>query len=226
MFVGCRIRFTAYSRWKSSTFWLQFLVLVLSHLRYNWVDWFINMHTDWWAEFFSNSNEKKGKWDNVLKELNANIDCYNPNWDIRKNIIERSHRSDDEEFLIPFWNDMKTLDKFMYQAQEYNDYWNKLRSHSWIGMNNKTPREKLIDMWFHQADRILNFKVLYLDSYFYQLQKHLEYFYFQRDLKITPLQKLKNDRKTSIDLITKYPHLKFYAQNVLTYYRVDIFYNY
>jgi len=57
-----------------------------------------------------------------------------------------------------------------------------------------------------------------LDSYFYQLQKHLEYFYFQRDLKSTPLQKLKIDRKTSIDLLTKYPHLELYAQNVLTYY--------
>jgi hypothetical protein len=74
-------------------------------------------------------------------------------------------------------------------------------------------------MWFYQADRILDFKVLYLDSYFYPLQRHLDYFYFQRDLKSTPLEKLKNDRKISIDLFTKYEHLKFYAQNVLTHYR-------
>ena len=219
MFVWCRARFTAYSRWKSSTFWLQFLVLVLSHLRYNWFTWYIRMHTDWGAEFFSNSDRKKWEWNNVLKKLDCDIDCYNPNWDIRKNLIERSHRSDDEEFLIPFGDRMTTKDKFMSQAQKYNDYWNKSRVHSWKGMNNRTPKQKLLALWIHNADNILDFKVLYLDSYFYQLQQHLEYFYFQRDVNLTPLQKLKTDRKTSIDLITKYTHLKLYAQNVLTYYQ-------
>ena len=218
MFAWSRVRFTAYSRWKSSTFWLQFLVLVLSHLRYHWITWFIYIHTDWWAEFFSGSDRKQKEWNDVLKQLNANIDCYNPNFDIRKNLIERSHRSDDEEFLITFGDIMTTKEKFMYQAQNYNDYRNKSRLHSWKGMNNMTPRQKLLSLGIHNADKILDFKVLYLDSYFYQLQRHLEYFYFQRDLKYTPLDKLKNDRKTFIDLITKFYHLKFYAQNVLTYY--------
>ena len=86
-------------------------------------------------------------------------------------------------------------------------------------MNNMTPKDKLMKQGFHQADRILDFKVLYLDSYFYELQHHLEYFLFQRDLKRTPLQKLKIDRKISIDLVTKYSHLRIYAQNVLTYYQ-------
>lgn len=222
MFVWCRVRFTAYSRWKTSTFWLQFIVYVLSHLRFCWVSWFIHMHTDWWSEFFSWSERKKKEWNNILKELDADIDCYNPNFDIRKNLIERSHRSDDEEFLIPFGGDMKTNEQFMVKAQAYNDYRNKSRVHSWKWMNRKTPKQKLINLGFQQVDRILNFKVLFLDSSFYQLQKHLEYFYFLRDLKSTPLQKIKIDRKTSIDLITKYYHLKLYAQNVLTYYLFKI----
>ena len=83
--------------------------------------------------------------------------------------------------------------------------------------------KKLLDLWIQNANKILNFKVLYLDSYFYQLQHHLEYFYFQKDLNSTPLQKLKIDRKNSIDLVTKYHHLNFYAQNVLTYYHFWIF---
>ena len=219
MFVWCRARFTAYSRWKSSTFWLQFLVYVLSHLRYNWVSSFIHMHTDWWAEFFSNSEKKKLEWNNILKELDSDIDCYNPNWDIRKNLIERSHRSDDEEFLVAFGADFKTKDDFMIKAQSYNDYRNKSRIHSWKWMNNTTPRQKLLDYWFYNADKILDFRVLYLDSCFYQLQRHLEYFYFQKVLKSTSLEKLKIDRKTSIDLVTKYSHLQLYAQNVLTYYQ-------
>lgn len=223
MFVWSRARFTWYSRWKSATFWLQFLVYVLSHLRYNWVSWFINIHTDWWVEFFSWSEKKQKEWNNILKELDSDIDCYNPNWDIRKNLIERSHRSDDEEFLIAFWTDMKTKNQFMDKAQDYNDYRNKSRIHSWKWMNNITPKQKLIDLWFHNADNILNFNVLYLDSHFYELQRHLEYFYLQRELKSTPLEKLKIDRKTSIDLITKYQHLQLYAQNVLTYYHLIFF---
>lgn len=223
IFAWSRTRFTWYSRWKSSTFWLQFLIYVLSHLRFNWVSNYIHMHTDWWMEFFSWSQRKQKEWNNVLKELDTDIDCYNPNWDIRKNLIERSHRSDDEEFLIAFWADMKTKNQFMDKAQDYNDYRNKSRIHSWKWMNNITPKQKLIKLWFHNADRILDFKVLYLDSHFYELQRHLEYFYFQRDLKSTNLEKLKIDRKNSIDLITKYQHLKLYAQNVLTYYLVYIF---
>ena len=219
MFVGCRIRFTAYSRGKTSTFWLQFLVLVLSHLRSCWVVGTIHMHTDWWAEFFSNSMPKQAEWNRILSELNSSIDCYNPNWDIRKNVIERSHKSDDEELLIPFGDDFETLNSFMKHWQEYNDYRNKKRPHSGHAMNGRTPLEKLKDDWFHQAEKILDFKVLYLDSYFHSLQRHLEYFYFQRDLKETPLEKLQQDRKVRIDLVTRYSHLRDYAQNVLTYYR-------
>jgi len=82
------------------------------------------------VEFFSGSKKKQQEWNDILSCLDANIDCYNPNWDIRKNVIERSHRSDDEEFLIPFGEAMKTKEQFMLQAQEYNDYWNKKRCHS------------------------------------------------------------------------------------------------
>ena len=222
MFVWCRIRFTAYSRGKTSTFWLQFLVLVLSHLRSCWVTGEIKMHTDWWAEFFSNSMPKQAEWNKVLRELDSSIDCYNPNWDIRKNVIERSHKSDDEELLIPHWDDFKTLTSFMKHWQEYNDYRNKKRPHSGHAMNWRTPMEKLKDDWFHQAEKILDFKVLYLDSHFYSLQRHLDYFFFQRDLNSTPLEKLKTNRKCSLDLITQYLHLKSYAQNVLTYYQNQV----
>lgn len=62
------------------------------------------------------------------------------------------------------------------------------------------------------------------DSHSYELQEHLEYFYFQSLLRSINLEKLKIDRKTSIDLETKYTHLKLYAQNVLTYYHIEEWY--
>jgi len=76
------------------------------------------------------SATKQDAWNDILKELDVQIDAYNPNWDIKKNLIERSHRSDDEEFLIPFGAQMQTKEQFMSQSQEFNDYWNKYRPHS------------------------------------------------------------------------------------------------
>lgn len=218
--AASRARFTAYSRGKSSTFWLQFLVFVTSHLRYCWVKNDIHFHTDCWSEFFSWSEKKQQDWNSVLKELDTDIDCYNPNWDIRKNLIERSHKSDDEEFLIPFGNDMNTKERFMLQAQEYNDYRNSFRPHSWKGMDDKTPKEKLTALWLTSVEKILDFNVLFLDSWFHQLQQHLEYFLFMREVRCTPLQRFSQEKKVAIDLLTKYPHLRLFAQNVLTYYRI------
>lgn len=140
-------------------------------------------------------------------------------------MIERSHRSDDEEFLIPFGAEMKTKEPFMIQAQEYSDYWNTKRSHSGHGMDGRTPREQLIKRGLStiQAQRILDFKVLYLDESFYTLQEHFQYFLFQKELLETKKEKsqeksqekgqerLFEDRKTSLDLITRYAHLKHYA---------------
>jgi len=97
-----RIRFIAYSRGHTSTFGFQFLVFVISHLRYCGIDTPIKIWTDNGMEFFSGCREKKKEWNDILELLNASIDSYNPGWDVRKNLIERSHRSDDEELLIPF----------------------------------------------------------------------------------------------------------------------------
>ena len=217
--VASRSRFIAYSRGKSSTFWLQFLVYTLSHLRYHGISRHIRVHTDGGVEFFSGSERKQWEWNTILAELDADIDCYNPNWDIRKNLIERSHRSDDEEFLIPFGASMKTRKQFMVQSQEYSDYWNTLRSHSGKGMEGRTPEEKLRALWIHNAWNILTFKVLHLDETFTLLQEHLEYFQFQLLLKSVPKERFISERKIWLDLLTRYPHMKSYAQNVLTYYQ-------
>lgn len=78
-------------------------------------------------------------------------------------------------------------------------------------MNNSTLRKKLLDLGYYNTDRILDLNVLYFDSYFYPLQRHLEYFYFQILLSNTNLEKLRNDRKYCINLLIKYPHLRDYT---------------
>lgn len=88
----------------------------------------------------------------------------------------------------------------------------------------KNLKDFILELWiwfayiWNQYNLKLDWEDYFLDSHFYELQEHLAYFYFQSLLRNTNLEKLKIDRKTSIDLETKYPHLKLYAQNVLTYY--------
>lgn len=231
--VASRTRFIAYSRGKSSTFGLQFLVFVLTHIRSCGIltieqGWHrIRMHTDWGVEFFSGSERKQAEWNAILDIFDAEIDCYNPNWDIRKNLIERSHRSDDEEFLIPFGANWKTKEDFMLQATEYSDYWNNKRSHSGHGMEGRTPREQLIKRWLPiwQVQRLLDFPVLHLDESFSLLTEHFRYYQIQqkfKDLTDTIKNPLwREDWKGIIDFITRYPEqdLQDYAQNVLTYYQ-------
>jgi len=227
--VATRMRFMGYSRWKNATFGLQFLIFVLSHIRFCGIltteQWWhmIRIHTDWWVEFFRGSEKKQKEWNDILTLFDADIDCYNPNWDIRKNLIERSHRSDDEEFLIPFGATWKTKDNFMLQAREYSEYWNTKRSHSWHGMEWRTPKEQLEKRWLPkwQVSRILDFPVLHLDESFYLLQEHFQYYRIQQELRnVTKNPLWREDRKGIIDFITQYPekYLQVYAQNVLTYY--------
>lgn len=85
-------------------------------------------------------------------------------------------------------------------------------------MHGQTPKERLFSLGVYQAAHIVDFKVLNLDACFYTLQEHLEYFLWQRELRNTPKEKILTDKKISIDLMTRYPHLREYAQNVFAYY--------
>ena len=217
-----RTRFIGYSRGHTSTFWLQFLVYVLSHLRYCGIVLPIHIWVDNGAEFFSWCREKKQAWNDLLGTLHASVDSYNPHWDVRKNLIERSHRSDDEELLIPYWDDMTTQARFLHHTKAYLAYWNTTRPHSGIGMDGMTPKEKLIslnlDIWKIGIDRILDFPTLILDETFQILQEHLHYFQWQLKLWKTNKTLFMTDPKIRIDFDTMYPHLRDYAQNVFAYY--------
>jgi len=67
-------------------------------------------------------------------------------------------------------------------------------------------------------NRILDFPTLILDDSFLILQEHLNYFQWQLKLKQTNIELLQHDQKIQRDIITYYPHLQGYAQNVFAYY--------
>jgi hypothetical protein len=121
--------------------------------------------------------------------------------------------------LTPFWNDMATSERFLHHTEAYLTYWNTARAHSGIGMHDMTPKEKLVSLGIMWVNRILDFPTLILDDSFLILQEHLNYFQWQLRLKQTDLKLLQHDQKTRIDLISCYPHLQGYAQNVFAYYQ-------
>jgi hypothetical protein len=53
------------------------------------------------TEFCGGSKAKLAIWNKLLQTINVKAYQYDGPKDVRKNLIERSHRSDDEEFYAP-----------------------------------------------------------------------------------------------------------------------------
>jgi hypothetical protein len=217
-----RWRFTAYSYEINATFGLYFLLFTIGCIRTALNNWEmkITVGQDNGVEFCSGSPGKAIDWNNTLKPLNASIYAYNPYWDIRKNLIERSHRTDDEEFLIPRGEFIHTEPEFMTEAKSYGTYWNTTRSHSGIGMQGRTPLEVIQQSGLIGSHRLTQVPVLILDHHINILQECITPLLFTSDIRATEQKKQQTilDLKKLYDLKSKYFFTED-AQNVLTYYR-------
>ncbi|MEO0100670.1 MAG: integrase, partial [candidate division WOR-3 bacterium] len=80
--------------------------------------------------------------------------------------VERSHKTDDEEFYIPLIPTFKNCSHFLKEAQKWQIYYNTKRPHFGYGMNNLTPLEKLKSLGLtHLNENFANFPVIILDYY-------------------------------------------------------------
>jgi len=219
--VKSRTRFLAYSYNLSAEFGFRFLTFTLQYIRailHNQ-----EIHTtigiDNGVEFCSGSQKKLDAWNATLNNLNASAYQYNPHFDIRKNVIERSHRTDDELLFIPRGIYMTTKQTFHNEVIDYADYWNKRRPHSGIGMNHRTPEEVLKQQGFVGVDRLLEFPVLILEDAIQRLRDCNRVVEFEAYAKQNPLliQKSQFCQKTRRAIEDQF-HFPFDAQNVLTYY--------
>ncbi len=227
--VKSRFRFIAYSHERTSEFGLHFLLLVIQFIRSLNILWGekIIIGTDNGCEFFSGSERKKAEWNEFLEILNAEIYSYEPGFDIRKNLIERSHRTDDEEFFAPrgiFINDKKS---FMIEAKGYTEYYNAFRPHSGIEMHDMTPLEKIKSCGIHNTDKLMEFPTMILEDTIGEIKKATEILRVNKALDRYRLKSTSTpflfDQKFLADL--KYTYKSFFtsnAQNVLTYYQYRI----
>jgi hypothetical protein len=217
-----RMRFAAYSFGKTAEFGLRFLLLVLAYLR-SFSNYFgrITVWMDNGTEFARGSDEKLQQWRSIISPLNATAHAYHPNFDVRKNLIERSHRSDDEEFLVPKGELLKDHRSFLAHAKNYHHYWNNQRSHSGIGMNHQTPRQKLLASRLTNIDLLTNFPTFIIEHHLSLLREVTEPFLALAELKrksnLTSPPRLL-DQKVFLDTIDCFHFLSKNAQKVLTYY--------
>ncbi len=222
-----RYRFIAWSRGLSSEFGFHFLVCVLQFIRaiFPWMrDQKITVGFDNGCEFCSSSTKKEMEWNVLLLPLNACVYSYHPNFDIRKNLIERSHRSDDEEFLVPKGVLIKDLKSFLKEADAYKIFWNSQRSHSGLGMNKMTPIEKLESRGLKGAKRLLEFPTMLLEDTIGELRKGTEVLQAVHRLEEMIEAKKTIDQKQIYDIGAMYKGFfsQHYAQNVLTKYHLNI----
>lgn len=168
-----RTRFTAYSYGLCSEFGFRFLLFAMQYIRATLRnhEQHIRIGMDNGLEFCLGSKKKEDEWNRVLSIVNASVYQYDPNFDIRKNLIERSHKTDDESLYIPRGIYMKNKYSFHQEVINYQDYWNKERGHTGIGMNNRTPQEVLKQQGLIGVYRLLQFPVLILEDSIMQLRK-------------------------------------------------------
>ncbi len=216
-----RTRFMAYSYGLNSEFGFRFLTFAIQWIRATLrnEEQEIMIGMDNGLEFCLGSPKKEEAWNKVLAVLNAKVYQYTPHFDIRKNLIERSHRTDDEALFIPRGIYMTSKQKFHDEVIDYADYWNKRRPHTGIGMNKRTPEEVLKQTGLLGVNRLLNFPTLILEDTIKQLRDCTKIIEFEAYAKQNPnlIQKSLTCQKTRRNIEDQF-NFPFDAQNVLTYY--------
>ena len=186
-----RIRFIAYLTEIDSHLIMNFIEYVIQFIRWNNflpVTEQITIWMDWGTDFLSNSVVKLKKYNKQVDYLNAEYYFYDWPKDTRKNLIERSHLSDDLEFFIPRWYSINTKRSFITEATKYQEYRNFHRSHTWRFMNNLTPIQKAKELGVYNIDVMSIFPTLILQDFYREVssisKSQMSQYVFTQDLFI------------------------------------------
>jgi putative transposase len=156
-----RLRFLGYSHTTSSFFGQRFLLTTILWLRAHGIYTHIKVLFDGGAEFCSASERKLNDWQTFFSPYGVTVNQTRGD-KVKQNNIERSHRSDDEEFYCPRGQFIKNKTDFLIEAQQWNIYWNNNRTHSGIG--DVTPSEKLGSLGYTNALAIGRFPTFVLED--------------------------------------------------------------
>lgn len=165
--VRSRFKLLAYSRERSWTNGLCFYLWVVSWLRSHGVATTITFTVDHGEEFGGQSWLKVQE----LRKLIAGFGCklvQNHKGHPEENAhLERSHRTDDEEFYIPRALTLTSEQKLLEEATGYLYYYNTLREHS--ALDYHTPYQTLKAQAPHLDERIRFVAPIIMDNVAVQL---------------------------------------------------------
>ena len=160
--VNSRFKLIGYSREKTWTNGLLWYLWVISYLRSHGVEAKIIFTVDHGEEFGGKSWMKIRE----LRRLIAGFGCtliQNHKGHCEENAhLERSHRTDDDEFYIPRVFNVKSERDLLYESHGYIYYYNNLREHS--SLDYKTPFEYLKQQMPELNDNIKYAQPILLDA--------------------------------------------------------------
>ena len=160
-----RFRFLAYSHRLSVVNGLCFVALVMSWLRAWGIDVEVQWQEDWGPEFGGENPEHLAKLDErYYRPFGAKLRRAPKGRKGYQGRVERSHRTDDEEFYLPCLGRVRTVEGFLRRAQGWQYYYNVERPHFGVGMNGKSPLEKLRELGWDLPDKFACFPVILLDE--------------------------------------------------------------
>jgi len=161
--VLTRIRFLAWSREKTWTNGRAFMLYVIWWIRSFGITYNVNFQTDGGVEF---SASKFGAWVRAIKDIWEPINVSRSI--IRKGhpednpFVERSHRTDDEEFYIPHLLSIKNENGWLKRAIWWTKVYNLVRPH--MGISDRTPYQQLLRFYPNMSEEICLFPPLILDK--------------------------------------------------------------
>lgn len=160
-----RLRFLAYSSHCHRTNGLAFLLLVLLWLRAHGVEGPVTFQTDWGDEFGGDNPERMAELSHrFLQPLGGQLCRYPLGRKGYNGRVERSHRTDDEEFYRPYLLQMRCLADFCFYSQRWLYFYNVLRPHYGKGMAGSPPLAVLQRLGYTGPKTIAAFPPVLLDK--------------------------------------------------------------
>lgn len=159
-----RLRFLAYSFQPTLTNGLAFMSLVMLWLRSYGIEEEVVWQTDWGEEFGGSNSAKleclQQRWYEPLGARLAKIPLGRKGYNGR---VERSHRTDDEEFYIPFLARICNEKELLQRVGGWVYFYNLVRPHYGEGMEGKPPFQKLCELGYELPEEFALFPPIMLD---------------------------------------------------------------
>jgi len=160
-----RLRLLAYSHHITRTNGMAFLILCVLFLRALGIKGPIVFQSDWGQEFGGDNPDRVAALSlRFLAPLDAQLMRYPMGRKGYNGRVERSHRTDDEEFYRPYLLHIDTVADFLAFAQNWTYFYNALRPHFGHDMNARTPLAVLKSLGYTGSNAIAAFPPLLLDK--------------------------------------------------------------